>query len=561
MSSSPPQPVASAATPAGGAAPFAELRGIVKRYDRVTALAGVDLALGAAEVHAVVGENGAGKTTLMQILAGVQHPDAGEILVRGQKVAVGDVEAAYRLGIAMVHQHFMLFPSLTVAENLTLGREPRHRGGLFDVAAAEAAVRDLGDRYGLRVDPRKRVDTLSVGDLQRVEILRALYRGAQLLILDEPTAVLTPQEAEGLFQVVRELRAAGTATVFISHKLDEVLAIADRITVLRDGHVTGSRVAAGTTPAELARLMVGRELADPPARPAQEPGTPVIELRGLRGPGVRGVDLTVRAGEIVGVAGVAGNGQSELAELIAGLLGPTAGSVTVAGHDVTRATVREHRDAGLAYIPDDRFRRGLAADASIADNLVMGLHWRGPYAKRGIMDRGAVRRAGAALIARFGVKAGSVDDAARSLSGGNAQRVVIARELAREQPAIVVAQPTRGIDIGATRFVHGELLARRAAGAAILLISADLNEILALSDRIVVLYQGAIAGELPAGADPERIGLLMAGIKGDGAAGRPEADAGAVADQGAQADRGAAADVGAAADQRAGTTPGTTTDG
>ena len=290
------------APPAAGAAPFAELRGIVKRYDRVVALAGVDLALGAGEVHAVVGENGAGKTTLMQILAGVQHPDAGTIAVRGTPVAVGDVEAAYRLGIAMVHQHFMLFPSLTVAENLTLGREPERRG-LFDVPAAERAVRDLGERYGLRVDPRKRIRELSVGDLQRVEILRALYRGAELLILDEPTAVLTPQEADGLFRVVRELKAAGKATVFISHKLDEVLAIADRITVLRDGHVTGSRPAAGTTAPELARLMVGRELLDPPARPPQTPGAVALAVRGLRGPGIRGVDLAVRGGEIVGVAG------------------------------------------------------------------------------------------------------------------------------------------------------------------------------------------------------------------------------------------------------------------
>jgi len=505
----PPEPAAAARS----GVPFAELRGIVKRYDRVVALAGVDLAVGAGEVHAVVGENGAGKTTLMQILAGVQHPDAGEIRVKGSPVAVGDVEAAYRLGIAMVHQHFMLFPSLTVAENLTLGREPE-RHGLFDVPAAERAVRDLGERYGLRVDPRKRIGELSVGDLQRVEILRALYRGAELLILDEPTAVLTPQETDGLFRVVRELTAAGKATVFISHKLDEVLAIADHITVLRDGRVTGARRAAGTSAPELARLMVGRELLDPPPRPPRTPGPVALEVRGLRGPGIRGVDISVRGGEIVGVAGVAGNGQSELAELIAGLLPVSAGSVSVAGVDATRLTVRQRREAGLAYIPDDRFRRGLAADASIADNLVMGAHRREPYARRGLLDRRLVRRAGAEKVERFGVKAGSVDDPARSLSGGNAQRVVVARELAGDKPAIVVAQPTRGIDIAATRFVHGELLARRAAGAAILLISADLNEILALSDRIVVLFAGTIAGQMPGDdADPERLGLLMAGIR------------------------------------------------
>ena len=306
--------------------PFAEMTGIVKRYDRVVALGGVDVSFARGEVHAVVGENGAGKTTLMQILAGVQQPDSGSIRVRGKATAVSDVESAYRLGIAMVHQHFMLFPSLTVAENLTLGREPQHRG-LFDTASAERAVVDLGERYALKVDPRKRIDQLSVGDLQRVEILRALYREAELLILDEPTAVLTPQEADGLFRVIHELRDAGKATVFISHKLDEVIRVAERVTVLRDGHVTGSRAISETSTGELARLMVGRELSAAPERATVERGRPLLRLERLTGPGIHGIDLDVHEREIVGVAGVAGNGQSELAELIAGLVPVTSGRI------------------------------------------------------------------------------------------------------------------------------------------------------------------------------------------------------------------------------------------
>jgi simple sugar transport system ATP-binding protein len=488
------------------------MRDIAKRYERVVALHGVDFELRSTEIHALVGENGAGKTTLMQILGGLQAPDRGAIEVRGHSVSITDVEAAYRLGIAMVHQHFMLIPSLTAAENLTLGREPERRL-LYDRRAAERAVAELGERYGLRVDPRARVADLSVGDLQRIEILRALYRGADLLILDEPTAVLTPQEAERLFEVIRELKANGKTTVFISHKLDEVMAIADRITVLRDGRVTGVLDHAATTAAELARLMVGRDLPSLPARASHAGGEPVLELEGLVGPGIRSVTLQVRSGEVVGVAGVAGNGQSELAELISGLLHPSSGTIRLRGVDMTRATVRQRRDAGLAYVPDDRFHRGLASDASIEDNLIMGVHRAAPVGRGLLLDRRAATARSRELIARFQIRTGSASASARSLSGGNAQRVVVGRELAELRPVIVAAQPTRGIDIAATQFVHGELLRRRDAGAAILLISADLNEILALSDRIVVLHAGRLVGELPAGsADPELIGLWMAGI-------------------------------------------------
>jgi simple sugar transport system ATP-binding protein len=501
-----------------GDEPLVRMVGIRRRFGELVALDGVDLDLRAGEVHAVVGENGAGKTTLMRILAGVEHADEGLVEVSGAPVTIDDVEAAYRLGIAMVHQHFMLFPSLTVAENLTIGHEPS-RWTLFDRETAEAAVRRLGEAYDLRVPPDARVRDLSVGDLQRVEILRALHRGARVLILDEPTAVLTPRETRGLFRVIRELRAGGCTTVFISHKLDEVLDIADRITVLRDGRVTGALARSDASAAELARLMVGRELPPFPPRDVTTPGAPVLSLRGLRGPGVRGIDLEVRASEIVGVAGVAGNGQSELAELVAGLLPVHAGTVAIAGHDVTHADVAQRRAAGLAYVPDDRFHRGLAPDASITDNLVMGAHRRPPVARGIRFDRTAAGRIGRELVERTGIKARSVADPARSLSGGNAQRLVIARELDQERPLLIAAQPTRGIDFAATRFVHERLLARRAAGAGVLLISADLSEILALADRIVVLFEGRIVGESPgAGADAERLGLWMAGVTDDPAA-------------------------------------------
>jgi len=492
--------------------PLVEMRGIVKRYDDLVALDGVDLTLAGGGVHAVVGENGAGKTTLMQVLAGVQPADAGTISIDGAPARIRDVEAASRLGIAMVHQHFMLFGSLTVAENLTINREPV-RGHLFDRAAAEHAVERLGERYGLKVDPRARVSNLSVGDLQRLEILRALYRGARILILDEPTGLLTPQETDGLFRLVRELTAAGATLVFISHKLEEVLEISSRITVLRDGRVTGTFDADRTDARELALHMVGRETPRAVVPEAIAPGPIALEIRDLRGPGLAGISLSVRAGEVVGVAGVAGNGQTELAEAVAGLSPPSAGTIRIAGRDVTDATVRARREAGLAYIPDDRFRRGLAADASVADNLAMGHHRRPPIGRRGLIDPRAVRRRARELIDRFRIRTESADDPARTLSGGNAQRVVLARELSEERPVIVAAQPTRGIDIAATEFVHRELLAHRRRGAATLLISADLAEVMALSDRIVVLHRGRIMGEVDAAAaDVEQLGLWMAGI-------------------------------------------------
>jgi simple sugar transport system ATP-binding protein len=510
------------ALPAHDAAPIVAMRDVVKRYGAVTALAGVDLTIARGEVHAVVGENGAGKTTLMQILAGVVAADSARIAIRGADVRIPSVEAAYRLGIAMVHQHFMLFPSLTVAENLTIGREPRRAGGLFDRRAAEAEVRRLSEHYGLDVDAAARVSSLSVGALQRVEILRALFRGADILILDEPTAVLTPQEAQGLFRVIRDLAADGTTTIFISHKLEEVLEISNTITVLRDGRVTGVVAAAATDARELARLMVGREVFLQFSRPAASPEAPVLELRDVSAPGLHDISLTVRGGEIVGVAGVAGNGQTQLAEVIAGLQPLRRGSVAIAGTDVSASSVAARRAAGLAYVPEDRYHRGLAAEASITDNLLLGAHSRPPAARGGLLDLAAVNRRARELVDRFGIRTADPGRPARTLSGGNAQRVVIAREFAEPRPLIVAAQPTRGIDIAASEFVRGEILRRRNEGAGVLLISADLAEVLSLADRVVVLYRGRIVGELAAADATEmNVGLLMAGVRPRGVASTP----------------------------------------
>jgi simple sugar transport system ATP-binding protein len=465
------------------------------------------------EVHAVVGENGAGKSTLMHILAGVLPADRGQIWIRGTLTAIPNVETANALGIAMVHQHFMLFPSLTVTENLTLGKEPRKRG-FFDRAAAMRAVTELGERYNLTVNPAAHVSDLSVGDLQRLEILRALYRGADILILDEPTGVLTPQEAQGLFRVIRELARAGKTTLFISHKLEEVLEISETITVLRDGHVTGRLRTADTNAGAIARLMVGRDVFLQFTRPERALGEPVLAVEHLWGPGVQDVSLRVHANEIVGIAGVAGNGQTELADLIAGLIPAAQGSIKIRGEDVTTRSVAERRALGLANIPEDRYKHGLAAHGSVSDNLLMGLQTHPVMSWRGLLNLKAIKQRSDDLIRRFQIKTPRADNLAANLSGGNAQRMVIARELSEYKLFILAAQPTRGIDIAASEFVRDALLQRRNAGVGVLLISADLSEILSLSDRILVMYAGRIIGEVAAHeASETHLGLLMAGIQ------------------------------------------------
>ncbi|HET7677941.1 MAG TPA: ABC transporter ATP-binding protein [Candidatus Limnocylindrales bacterium] len=506
-----------ASAPAGAvaraAAPHVELRGITKRFGHLVANAGVDLDLLPGEIHGLLGENGAGKTTLMRILYGLTSLDEGEIRVGGRPLHVGSPKDAIAAGIGMVTQHFSLVGPMSVAENIVLGRTA---GPVLDLAAATRAVAAASERFGIRVRPEARTDTLSVGEQQRVEIVKALYRECRVLILDEPTAVLVPQEVAALFETLRRLRAEGMAVVFISHKLDEVMAITDRVTVLRHGRVAGEVRTSTTNARELAALMVGRPTFGVERSGGMRAGEPVLEVRGLSATGAHGlpalreVELAVRAGEVVGLAGVSGNGQTELAEVLSGMRRPTGGSVRVGGRELAGAGPRELMAAGVGRIAEDR-HASVVPQLSVAHNLV--LEHLDEYRRGGRLDERRIRADAEALIARFAIKARPGDPVA-SLSGGNLQKVILARVLAREPRLIVVAQPTRGLDVGATEYVRSVLLEQRARGAAVLLISEDLDELLALSDRLLVIYEGRIVGEVAAGeADPERLGLLMAGSR------------------------------------------------
>jgi simple sugar transport system ATP-binding protein len=494
-----------------------ELRGITKRFGRIVANDGVDFDLRPGEVHALLGENGAGKSTLMSILYGLYRPDEGEVLVDGEHVDIDSPSRAIELGIGMVHQHFMLVPVMTVAENIVLAGEPRTRGGLLDVRAAAARVRELSDRFGLQVDPDAVIEDVTVGQQQRVEILRALYRDARILVLDEPTAVLTAQEARELFRVLRALRDDGHAIVFISHKLGEVLEIADRITVLRRGRKIETVPAEGATEESLARLMVGRDVLlrvdKPPARRRE----PVLEVRDLhvgddRGlPAVQGVDLIVHAGEIVALAGVDGNGQSELVEAVTGLRAPEQGSILVEGRDLSRAGAREMVAAGVSHIAEDRHRRGLVLNFNLAENLALREYRTEKLSRFGwLSTRRMVGRA-RSLIREFDVRGGEPETLAAALSGGNQQKCVIAREIACNPRVLVAAQPTRGLDVGAIEFVHRRLVSERDAGRGILLVSLESEEVRSLADRILVIYEGRIVGEFPPDASEEELGIAMTG--------------------------------------------------
>jgi len=492
------------------------MEGITKVYGGVTANAGVDFTLREGEVHALVGENGAGKTTLMRILYGEEQPTSGTIRLRGREVSFRSPDDAIRAGIGMVHQHFMLFPSFTVAENIVIGREPAS-GVVFDRRKAAEEVRRLSAEYGMPVDPWRRVADCPVGVQQRVEILKVLYRGADIIILDEPSAVLTPLEVRELLGVIRGLADRGKSVILITHKLQEVMDAADRITVLRDGKVTGTFAAADTNAEELSRLMVGRDLVPLDKRPAS-PGEAVLEVRDLTIRGGRGkarpvldrVSFTVRAGEIVGVAGVSGNGQTELVQAIAGLRTVDEGAILLAGHDITGETARRIRERGLAHIPEDRYAWGAAAGESVADNAAMGHTAR--FGRGGVLLRGRIRRAVEGWVAAYGIRAGSLEAKAGHLSGGNLQKLIVARELAHGTPLVIAAEPTRGVDVGAMETIHRELVRRRDEGGAVLLVSSELTEILKLSDRILVMYEGRIVGELAAEeATEESISLLMTG--------------------------------------------------
>ena len=505
-------------TAAGSGGAALELRGIVRSFGPVRANDGIDLSVRWGEVHALLGENGAGKTTLMNIVYGLLSPDAGEIRVDGRPVRIAGPQDAIRLGIGMVHQHFMLIPQLTVAENVILGREPAGRMGRLDRDAARRLVAGLSAEYGLEVDPAARIRDLPVGLQQRVEILKTLSRGARLLVLDEPTAVLTPAETERLFAIVRGLVGRGSAVIFITHKLGEVMDVADRITVLRRGRVEATTTPAESSPAELARMMVGRAVALRVDKAPARPGATMLEVRGLevagdRGqPAVRGVDLEVRAGEIVGLAGVEGNGQDELVEAIMGLRAARAGSVLVEGSDVSRAGTRRRIAGGLGHIPADRHRSGIIQELPVADNLVLSRFDRAPFAGALVRRMRAVLDYARELIARYDIRSRGPEEPCGDLSGGNQQKVVVARELSGAPRVLVAAQPTRGVDVGSIEFIHRRLIEHRDAGNAVLLVSSELDEVLSLADRVAVVYRGRVVATLEgADVDRDRIGLLMAG--------------------------------------------------
>jgi ABC-type uncharacterized transport system ATPase subunit len=477
----------------------------------------VDLVVDWRQVHALLGENGAGKSTLMNVVYGMVTSDGGEIFYDGRPADIGGPQDAIKLGIGMVHQHFMLIPRLSVVENIMLGHEIVRRGGVIDMDKAARMIQELSTRYGLEVDPRARVGDLTVGLQQRVEIVKALYRGARLLILDEPTAALTPQETEGLFDIVRSLVKQGAAVIFITHKLGEVMEVADKITVMRRGRVVGTTAPAETTPAQLAQMMVGRPVLLRVEKTPARPSNTVLEVNDLvvqddrHHTVVDGVTLAVRSGEIVGIAGVEGNGQSELVESLLGTRPVRAGHVVIAGRDITRRPTRA-RLRWLSNVPADRHRMGLVLEFSVADNLVLTDYDRRPYANGIVRMLHVIRDHALDLMKAFDVRAQSPEQSAGSLSGGNQQKVVLARELSTQPQLLIASQPTRGLDVGSIEFVHSRLVSQRDKGLAVLLVSSELDEVLSLADRVAVIYRGKIVAELEGDAiDRDKIGLLMAG--------------------------------------------------
>ncbi len=494
-----------------------EMCDITKRFPGVLANHKVCIDVNAGEVLALLGENGAGKSTLMRQLYGLYRPDEGEILIDGKPVAFHSPADAIEAGIGMIHQHFMLVPTLTVVQNVALGLKSS-RGPLLDLDRVAPRIDELSQIYGLKVDPSAYIWQLSVGEQQRVEIIKALYRGASLIILDEPTAVLTPQEVEDLFSTLRRMVGEGHALIFISHKLHEVMAISDRVTVLRDGQLIGTRRTKEVTRDELVTMMVGREVK-PLATQAHNAGEVRLKIEGLRTMGdrgadaLRGLDLEVRSGEIVGIAGVSGNGQRELAQCLAGLRKVTAGTITINGVDMTHASLRARIDAGQAYIPEERMRDGAVRDFSVEENLFLHEHAAPEYTHGIFLNMPKMAAHAQELVDLFSIKTPTLDTPIKNLSGGNIQKLIMARELSRRPKILIAAQPTRGVDIGATEYIHQRLIEQRQLGTAILLISEDLDEIRTMSDRIAVMFEGRIMGVVERGqATVEQIGMLMAGV-------------------------------------------------
>jgi len=504
--------------PTSGAVPYAvQMHDIVKRFPGgVVANDGITFDVRQGEIHALLGENGAGKSTLMNILFGIHAPDQGDIRIGGRLVEFSSPREAVEAGLGMVHQHFMLIPRFTVTENVILGSEGNTT--MLDREDAARRVGELARQYGLDVDPHARLGDLPVGTQQRVEILRALYQGSRVLILDEPTALLTPQEVEDLYGVLRRLRDDGGTIIFITHKLREIAAISDRVTVIRQGKTVGTRITAETTPAELAELMVGREVVLRVDRKAGTPGETALTAENIRVTGHHGrtllqIDrLELRRGEILGVCGVEGNGQTELIEVLSGIRHPDEGRITLAGQDVTRANPNVFRHHGLSYIPEDRHRRGLVLDFPLWENTLLGNTWHEPFVSGGRVNRGRTRQITAQLMDEFDVRAPNPDVSARTLSGGNQQKLIIAREMQREPDVLLAVQPTRGLDVGAIEFVHRQIIEARDRGKAVLVLSFELDEVLDLSDRLIVLYRGQIVGDFMNGeVSRTELGLLMGG--------------------------------------------------
>jgi simple sugar transport system ATP-binding protein len=496
-----------------------EMLGIRKEFPGIVANDNVTLQLRKGEIHALLGENGAGKSTLMGILFGMYQPDAGVIKIRGKETKIANPNVANELGIGMVHQHFKLVHNFTVTENIILGSEPR-RGLLYDTKSASRRIAELSRQYGLNVDPDAKIEDISVGMQQRVEILKMLYREAEVLIFDEPTAVLTPQEIRDLMDIMKNLKAEGKSIILITHKLKEIKAVADRCTVIRRGKLIGTVDVATTSEAEMAKMMVGRDVSLTVEKEAREPGEPVLRIEHLtvlnnkKVPGLKSFSLEVRCGEIVGIAGVEGNGQTELVEALTGLRRAESGTIWFNGRDITRLSVRQRIESGIAHIPEDRQKRGLVLDYNLEDNMMLEVYYRQPFSRRGLLNRREIRRHAERIIGDFDVRAGEgAVTKARSLSGGNQQKAIIGREMELDPLLLIAVQPTRGLDVGSIEYIHRRLVEQRNKGKAVLLVSLELDEILALSDRIAVLSHGELVGIVNAAdTDENEIGLMMAGI-------------------------------------------------
>jgi ABC-type uncharacterized transport system ATPase subunit len=499
--------------------PVLELRGITKSFPGVLANDNIDLTLNDGEILALLGENGAGKTTLMNILYGLYTPDAGEIVIRGKKVEIHDPNDAIQQGIGMVHQHFMLVPVFTVTENVMLGVESTKPGGFLDRDAAAKRIREISERFGLRVDPDAEVEDLPVGVQQRVEIIKVLYREADILIFDEPTAVLTPQEVDELFKVIRSLVDQGKSLVFITHKLKEVLSISDRIAVLRDGRLIGVTTPQKATEESLAEMMVGREVILEVEKDPAEPEELVLDIQDLRVfddrnlLSVDGVSLQVRSGEILGIAGVQGNGQTELVEALTGLREVDSGRIMILGQESTHASPREIRELGTAHVPEDRQQDGLVLSFPVAENLLLNTYYESPFARGITLRHDVIEKAAAERVEQFDVRTPSIFVPTSNLSGGNQQKVIVAREFSRPIKLLIASQPTRGLDVGSIEYIHRRIIEKRDEGTGVLLVSPELDEVMSLSDRIAVMYEGKIVAIMSAEeATKERLGLLMAGV-------------------------------------------------